>query len=529
MNIKMIVTDLDGTLLRDDKAISERTLSALKKCREKGIKVIYATGRGISAEMLAPSKFFDGYVRMNGATANLSGCKTLVFSRLLPIDKVRGLLIAADNAGVRIAAEVSGMNYSNFNVEEQWSGVGQYEFADFKTLDIEIEKVFAIADSPQVVELFKSKMPEDTHLYISRDGFAMIMHGEALKSNAVAALAEHWGIKASEIIAFGDDANDIDLLKHVGTGVAMGNALDEVKAVADCECDTNENDGIAKYLEENVLSAPCKKLYISDLDGTLLNQSAELSEYTKNKLNKLIESGINFSIATARSTTSTCKIMEGVNLNIPIILMNGVSVYDFKQKKYIKTHFIGDATAKVTGKLKELGVTGLMYELKDEKITVYYESLDQKPIRDFVKERIAKYNQTFHKANILSDISAEHIIYFTLIDTYDRIMSVYNSLSEISDLNSVIYKDNYSHDLWFLELFNAAASKQTATAFLRMEYGFEHITCFGDNLNDLPMFKASDYKVAVKNAKEEVKAVADFICGDNVNDGVVRWLEENVR
>ena len=524
-NIKMIVTDLDGTLLRDDKTISERSLAALKKCRETGIKVAYATGRGISAETIAPSEFFDGYVRMNGATANLSGCKTLIFSRLLPIDKVRDLLIAADNAGVRIAAEVSGMNYSNFNVTEQWSNVGQYELADFNTLDVEIEKVFAIVDSPQVVELFKSKTPDDLNLHISRDNLAMLMHEEARKSNAVAALAALWNINPSEIIAFGDDTNDIDLLKYAGTAVAMGNALDEVKAAADYICDDNMNDGIAKWLEENILLPECKKLYISDLDGTLLNQSAEISEYTKNALNNLIESGVNFSIATARSTASTCKIMEQVKLNIPIILMNGVSVYDFKQKRYIKTHFIGDATAKIIAKLKELGVTGLMYELRDEKIVVHYESLEQKPIRDFVEERIKKYSQTFRKANSFSDVPTEHIIYFTLIDTHDNVMPVHSALSEIPGLNSVVYRDNYSDDLWFLEIFNEKASKQTAIDFLSKEYGFEHITCFGDNLNDLPMFKASDYKIAVGNAKDEVKAAADYICGTNVDDGVVKWLE----
>ena len=254
MNIKMIVTDLDGSLLRDDKTISERSLSALKKCRETGIKIAYATGRGISAETLAPSEFFDGYVRMNGATANLSVCKTLIYSRLLPIHKVRDLLIEADNIGVKIAVEVSGMNYSNFNITEQWAGALQYEIADFNTLDIEIEKIFAVADTPQAVELFKSKMPRDTNLYISRDGFAMLMHEEARKSNAISALASHWGISPAGIIAFGDDANDIDLFQYVGTAVAMGNGLDEVKAVADYICDTNENDGIGKWLERNVLS-----------------------------------------------------------------------------------------------------------------------------------------------------------------------------------------------------------------------------------------------------------------------------------
>jgi hydroxymethylpyrimidine pyrophosphatase-like HAD family hydrolase len=66
-------------------------------------------------------------------------------------------------------------------------------------------------------------------------------------------LAKIWNIEPSEIAAFGDDLNDIDLLRYAGYGVAMENALDEVKAVADYICDTNDNDGVAKWLEDNML------------------------------------------------------------------------------------------------------------------------------------------------------------------------------------------------------------------------------------------------------------------------------------
>ena len=62
-----------------------------------------------------------------------------------------------------------------------------------------------------------------------------------------------WGIKPEEIVAFGDDLNDIDMLGYAGVGVVMDNALEQVKTVADYICDTNDNDGLAKWLEENVL------------------------------------------------------------------------------------------------------------------------------------------------------------------------------------------------------------------------------------------------------------------------------------
>jgi hydroxymethylpyrimidine pyrophosphatase-like HAD family hydrolase len=80
----------------------------------------------------------------------------------------------------------------------------------------------------------------------------MIMHRDATKMKAIAALAAHWNIDAQDIVAFGDDLNDIDMLAGCGIGVAMGNALDEVKAIADDVCETNDNDGLATWLKRHV-------------------------------------------------------------------------------------------------------------------------------------------------------------------------------------------------------------------------------------------------------------------------------------
>jgi Cof subfamily protein (haloacid dehalogenase superfamily) len=250
-SVKMIVTDLDDTLLRSDKTMSERSKSAIRQCRALGKKTVYATGRGDDAKALVSSDLFDGCVYMNGATAYRGDL--LIYKKHIPVDKVRVMLTATDNAGFKIAAEAKGKHYANFNVSERWPYIHCFEYADFATLNIEAEKVYAIVDKPQVTELLEKHLAKGLHLYVSRDGLAMVMHEEAVKSRAVAALAEHWRISMNEVVAFGDDSNDIDMLKHCGIGVAMGNALDEVKITADHVCDTNDNDGVAKWLEDNVL------------------------------------------------------------------------------------------------------------------------------------------------------------------------------------------------------------------------------------------------------------------------------------
>ncbi|MDR1330457.1 MAG: HAD family hydrolase [Oscillospiraceae bacterium] len=271
-----------------------------------------------------------------------------------------------------------------------------------------------------------------------------------------------------------------------------------------------------------------KTLYISDLDGTLLNSSAELSDYTAGALGKMIADGLNFSVATARTFASTGKILAGVPLRIPIVLMNGVLIYDAARERYIKINRIPPETvAAVIEALRAFEITGLVYELKDGALMTYHESLEHKPLRDFVEERIARYYKTFRHADSFSDISPEHIIYFTLLDKCERIQPVHDALLPRPDLNQTFYKDIYSDDLWYLEAFSAAASKRNAVAYLRETYGYERIVGFGDNLNDLPMFEVCDVRVAVENARPEVKAAADHICGANDRDGVVRWIEAN--
>ena len=273
-----------------------------------------------------------------------------------------------------------------------------------------------------------------------------------------------------------------------------------------------------------------RTLYISDLDGTLLNKNAELSLHTKNILNQMISDGVCFSVATARTAATALKILDGVDWNFPLVLLNGVLAYDTENNRYTQ---ILTVNAKTVGIIltvfDKMNVTGLMYRLSNNEQMTYYESLENKALRDFVELRRAKYNKGFIHTENFSDLSFEDVIYFTVIDTYEKIMSVHDALSDILGINPEVYKDIYSPDLWFLEVFSSKASKYNAVIKLRETYGFDRVVGFGDNLNDLPLFEACDVKVAVQNANPKVKADADYICEANDKDGVVKWIAEDLR
>ena len=271
-----------------------------------------------------------------------------------------------------------------------------------------------------------------------------------------------------------------------------------------------------------------KTLYISDLDGTLLNSQAELSEYTIKTLNHLIKNGVHFSIATARTAATTLLMFENVVLNIPIILMNGVLVYDPDSKEYIKKETLsGTIAANIIHAMRKAKQTGLMYTLRGDEMLTYYETLDNEALRDFINERKTKYNKVFTQISDFSDVK-DDIIYFCFLDNQENIERTYSLIAGINGIEIAKYRDIYSDNLWYLEVFSAAASKYNAVRFLR-EYGnYERIIGFGDNLNDVPLFRACDECYAVANAKNELKDIATAVIESNDNNGVVKWLEENV-
>ena len=268
-----------------------------------------------------------------------------------------------------------------------------------------------------------------------------------------------------------------------------------------------------------------KTLYISDLDGTLLNSSAELSVYTTNALNRLIADGMHFSAATARTASTTLQMFEGVALNTPIVLMNGVLIYDPTCNQYINREIISDtAKSGIIDAMHEAEQSCLMYALCGEKMSTYYRNPVNTMLRDFMDERIGKYNKIFTPVEDFATVTND-IIYFCFLDEQENIERIYSLISDIDGPKTEKYRDIYSKHLWYLEVFSANASKRCAVDFLRKHGGYDRIIGFGDNLNDLPLFHACDECYAVANAKDELKQIATAVIGRNDEDSVVRWLE----
>ncbi|MGB4657957.1 MAG: HAD-IIB family hydrolase [Mobilitalea sp.] len=273
-----------------------------------------------------------------------------------------------------------------------------------------------------------------------------------------------------------------------------------------------------------------KTLYISDLDGTLLHPNVELSSNSISIINNLIGQGMLFSVATARTIASVRPILKNVAVTMPIVLMNGVAIYDLNENKYVKIEvFPQKSILLLMSIIRDYHLKGFAYTITDGVMATYYKELKTKGMQDFYQERVDRYQKKFVQIDDFSSLLGEPIIYFSLLDQRDYLEPIHLLLETIPDLNCVFYKDNYSPDLWYLEIYSKTASKYHAVQFLRSYLNLDSIVCFGDNRNDLPLFEASDKRIAVGNAVEELQSKADLIIGKNYEDGVANWLANNFK
>ena len=270
-----------------------------------------------------------------------------------------------------------------------------------------------------------------------------------------------------------------------------------------------------------------RRLYISDLDGTLLDNNAGISDFTAGTINKLIEKGMYFTYATARSVYSAKPITSGLNINIPYILMNGVSIYNPENNSYIRNNYIQpEVSAEIIGVFKKHDLKCFMYKIHDDVLTAYFTEINSQVMNSFAEVRKNNYNKPFVQCTDLADHADSETVYFTVTGEYERLFPVKSAVENIKGVNHAFYRDTYTGK-YYLEIFSESASKANGIKYLRNKYGFDEVVCFGDNFNDMAMFGESDVKIAVGNAVPELKELADFVALPNENDGVAKWLSEN--
>lgn len=251
-NIKLLLFDLDGTLLRSDKTISDRTLAVLQECRKKGMLIGVSTSRGEQnalsfIEKLQP----EVLIVSGGALVKYHG--EYIYKAVFSAEETRQMIAAARSvcgAECEITIDTIGAHYWNYKIDprkqdQSWGDSIYTDFKDFGESSLKMcVEIFDDAQAGQLQELLK-----ECDCIRFSDGYWYKFTQKAVtKERAIMEVCDASGIKPAEIAAFGDDFADIGMLELCGMGIAMGNAIDAVKAKADFVIGSNDEDGIAAFL-----------------------------------------------------------------------------------------------------------------------------------------------------------------------------------------------------------------------------------------------------------------------------------------
>ena len=247
--IAVVAVDLDGTLLRSDGTVSARTIAALRRCRDSGIKTVIATGRRrrSAAAVLPKEVESEAWVCHSGAEVYTDD--RCIFREPLSPELARQIArwIEANHPDCTLSVEVDGELLAN----RALGGPLDYRLARLSEA-ISEPPANVVVESARANDLcsIDANLPPGCKMLVTDDGrFGLIMASTVSKAAALRHLVDEWGLSLAQVIAFGNDTNDIEFIAECGIGVAMGNAIPEAKRVADLVTLSNDEDGIAEVLE----------------------------------------------------------------------------------------------------------------------------------------------------------------------------------------------------------------------------------------------------------------------------------------
>ncbi|MBM7571876.1 HAD family hydrolase [Aquibacillus albus] len=259
MNVRAMFIDMDGTLLTASNTISRRNIEAINRLVNQGVKVFLATGRHY--EVTAPYHKELGLrtpmICLNGAAIHDALSGRVMQMKTVRLNEERFHHLTAESPCNVIIHTATGLYCKETNEEiDYWTNVGQIPpryVGDLRHASYQDVFKYSIRTgkpSPELSALFK----EEANVIDWDDGFEMVAHGVS-KWAAIKTILRTFGINPKEVVTIGDGPNDIQMLRHAGIGVAMGNASNEVKDAADFVTGHHQNDGLAECIERYLIKS----------------------------------------------------------------------------------------------------------------------------------------------------------------------------------------------------------------------------------------------------------------------------------
>lgn len=263
--IKMITIDLDGTLLRSDGSVSDRTVRTLQAARDKGVVVAIATGRMYQTARPYGERLGLGdspLLLFAGGLIETLESKKILFQQVIPREWAQELADLARRRGWQLQTYID--DVLRAARDDEW--IRDYERIthskacicgdDFYHVQGDCNKLLSRGGHDDLVArkaLIEKTFPGRFNVLFSAPTFLEIMPQGVDKGEGIRRLGELYGLGTDEIMALGDSQNDLDMLKAAGFPVAMANAAEEVKAAAAYVTASNDDDGVAAAVEKFVL------------------------------------------------------------------------------------------------------------------------------------------------------------------------------------------------------------------------------------------------------------------------------------
>ena len=271
-----------------------------------------------------------------------------------------------------------------------------------------------------------------------------------------------------------------------------------------------------------------KALYITDLDGTILDKNERVPQESIEILNRLISEGLALSYATARSIVSASKVTEGLHITVPVITNNGVAIVHPQTREILYSiAFEEEDLYKLIEYIKKHDIYPVVYSYINgvEKCS-YTQGKETPAVINYLNQPVRKVDKRVNPVSTYDELFAGIIYYIICMGAEHDFDEICKEVEAEDRYKCFLGEQLYNSDFWF-EIMPKNATKSNAILKLKEMLGYDRIVCFGDGINDISMFRIADECYAVENAEEELKAIATAVIGSNEENGVAKWLEAN--
>lgn len=268
------------------------------------------------------------------------------------------------------------------------------------------------------------------------------------------------------------------------------------------------------------------RLYVSDLDGTLLGSNDKLSNETVGILKKCMAEGTYFTIATGRSLFYSKKYIDEIGIKLPVILSNGVYIYNPVSSEYLVENFLDrEVSDSILNLLDSEDIRPFINVVEnDVNEKIYHKNLQSESMKRVYEWQIRNNDDRQVMIDNYKFDSSLKVVSINVIDNESRLRPFYSIIKKEFDVICYFMEDHHYPGCFWLEVYNPNASKGKGIEWLKKYLNPHQVISFGDSHNDISMFEVSDVSCAVSNASDLIKNKASCIIGSNDEDSVAKFI-----